>query len=64
MRSVCLSSQHTLVYCLPPDEMSSIDDSFLPDKFRIALPTSDIDNAKNDNGDMAILGIAIRQIRN
>lgn len=49
MRSVCLSSQHTLVYCLPPDEMSSIDDSFLPDKFRIALPTSDIDNAKNDS---------------
>ena len=33
--------------------MSSIDDSFLPDKFRIALPTSDIDNAKNDNSDMA-----------
>ena len=53
MRSVCLSSQHTLVYCLPTDEMSSIDDSFLPDKFRIALPTSDIDNAKNDNSDMA-----------
>ena len=53
MRSVCLSSQRTLAFCLPKDEMSSIDDSFLPDKFRIALPTSDIDNAKNDNSDMA-----------
>ena len=53
MISVCLSSQRTLVFCLSKDEMSSIDDSFLPDKFRIALPTSDIDNAKNDNSDMA-----------
>ena len=31
-------------------ELSSLDDSFLPDKFRVGvtLPTSDIDNAKNE----------------